>query len=117
MVLNSTTVQLSWRYPESPNGEIRGYSILLSSLVILNITLDTVDDTSNQTVIVSGLTPFTCHGFRVQAFSSSDKQNISHIGIATDEMFMRTDEDGREFTVLLYLYTSISFNTTFMAIS
>ncbi|XP_065901361.1 phosphatidylinositol phosphatase PTPRQ-like [Dysidea avara] len=101
MVLNSTTVKLSWQYPESPNGEIRGYSILYSSIpdnemMILNITLDTVDDTSNQTTIVSGLTPFTYYGFRARAFSFGDqnKQRIFvQVGISTNEIIMRTDED------------------------
>ena len=103
MVLNSTTVKLSWQYPESPNGEIRGYSILYSSIpdnemMILNITLDTVDDTSNQTTIVSGLTPFTYYGFRARAFSFGDqnKQRIFvQVGISTNEIIMRTDEDGK----------------------
>ena len=101
MVLNSTTVQLSWQYPESPNGEIRGYSILYSSIpdnemMILNITLDTVDDTSNQTTIVSGLTPFTYYGFRVRAFSfgSQNGQDVLNIGIATNEIRVQTDEFG-----------------------
>ena len=104
MVLNSTTVQLSWQYPESPNGEIRGYSILESSLVILNTTLDTVDDTSNQTVVVSGLTPFTIYGYRVRAFSFGDQTeqpNFVHIGIATVEIVVRTDEDGKICSTLL----------------
>ena len=103
MVLSSTTVQLSWQYPESPNGEIRGYSILYSSIpdnemMILNITLNTTDDTSNQTTIVSGLTPFTYYGFRVRAFSFGDQNErprFVHIGISTDEIRVRTDEDGK----------------------
>ena len=103
VVLNSTTVQLSWQYPESPNGEIRGYSILYSSIqdnemMILNITLNTTDDTSNQTTIVSGLTPFTYYGFRVRAFSFGDQNEQSDfviIGRLTDEIHMRTDEDGK----------------------
>jgi len=98
MVLNSTSVELSWQYPESPNGEIRGYYILESSLVILNITLNTVDDGSNQTVVVSGLTPFTIYRYRVRAFSfgdQNDRPDFVHIGIATDEIIVRTDEDGK----------------------
>ena len=103
IVLNSTAVELSWQYPESPNGEIRGYSILESSIsdidmMILNITLDTIDDTSNQTTIISGLTPFTNYGFRVRAFSFGDQNerpSFVHIGIATNEIRVRTDEDGK----------------------
>ena len=103
MVVNSSTVQLSWQYPESPNGEIRGYSILYSSIpdnemMILNITLDTIDDTSNQTTSVSGLTPFTLYGFRVRAFSFGDQNerpNFLHVGISTGEVNVRTNEDGK----------------------
>jgi len=103
MVVNSTTAKLSWQYPESPNGEIRGYSILYSSIpdnemMILNITLDTIDDTSNQTILVSGLTPFTNYSFRVRAFSFGDQNerpNFVHVGILTDEIHVRTNEDGK----------------------
>ena len=103
MAPTSTAVQLSWQYPESPNGEIRGYSILYSSIpdnemMILNITLNATDDTSNQTTIVSGLTPFTYYGFRVRAFSYGDQNerpNFVHVGILSDEIRVRTDEDGK----------------------
>ena len=113
MVLSSTTVQLSWQYPESPNGEIRGYSILYSSIpdnemMILNITLDTIDDTSNQTTIVSGLTPFTYYGFRIRAFSFGDQNeqpNVVHNGVLTDETLVRTHEDGK----FLLFYFSVCY--------
>ena len=103
IVLNSTAVQLSWQYPMSPNGEIRGYSILDSTppdieMVILNITLDSVNDNSNQTAVIAGLIPFTYYGFRVRAFSFGDQNerpNFVHIGIATDEIRVRTNEDGK----------------------
>ena len=115
MVLNSTAVQLSWQYPGSPNGEIRGYSILYSSIpdnemIILSITLDTIDDISNQTTVVSRLTPFTLYGFHVRAFSFGDQNerpNFVHIGISTDEIRVRTDEDGK-----IYSYTFIRVITT-----
>ena len=58
-VLNSTAVELSWLYPDAPNGRIKGYSILQSPHVMLNIILGTLNDKSNQTYVVSGLTPFT----------------------------------------------------------
>ena len=103
MVLNSTSVELSWQYPESPNGQIRGYYILYTSIldneiILLNFTLDTIDDASNQAIIVSGLAPFTYYGFRVRAFSFGDQNerpDFVHVGIATDEMIVRTNEDGK----------------------
>ena len=97
-VLNATAVQLSWQYPEIPNGQIRGYSIIDSTIpateiIVINITLDTVDDTSNQTTTVSELRPFTLYSFRVRAFSFGD-QNSLHVGISSDEVRVRTDEHG-----------------------
>ena len=102
-VLNSTAVELSWQYPEMPNGAIRGYSILYAEfpdieVILINITLDMINDASNQTAAVAGLVPFTQYSFRVRAFSfgdQNDRPNFVHIGIATDEMIVRTDEDGK----------------------
>ena len=103
MVLNSTAVELSWEYPESPNGEIRGYSILDAQFpdnekIVLNIALDTVNDASNQSAVVANLLPFTVYSFRVRAYSFGDQNerpNFTHIGIATDEIIVRTAEDGK----------------------
>ena len=103
VVLNSTTVELSWEYPNSPNGEIRGYSILyakfpFTEVTIVNITLGTINDAGDQTVVVTGLMPFTDYGFRVRAFSfgnQNEQPNFTLIGITTDEMTVRTDEDGK----------------------
>ena len=64
----------------------------------MNITLDTINDASDQTAVVAGLVPFTEYSFRVGAFSFGDQSNSSnfmHIGIATDEMIVRTAEDGK----------------------
>ena len=96
-------VQLTWQYPDSPNGEIRGYSILSAEPpameeVIRNITLEDVDDSSDQTTVVDGLESFTYYSFRVRAFSFGDpdeRPNFIHIGEATDEIIVRTDEDGK----------------------
>ena len=102
-ILNSTAAELSWQYPNSPNGEIRGYSILYAEFpaieeTLLNITLATINDGSNQTAVVGGLVPFTQYSFRVRAFSFGDQNerpNFIHIGIATEEIIVRTNEDGK----------------------
>ena len=102
-VLNSTAVELSWQYPESPNGDIRGYSILYAEFpaieeILLNITLDIINDPSNQTAVVAELIPFTQYSFRARAFSFGDQNeqpNFIHIGIATEEIIVRTNEDGK----------------------
>ena len=94
-----------------PNGEIRGYSILYAEFpdveevlrnIALNITLTSIDDRSNQTAVVAELVPFTRYSFRVRAFSFGDQNerpNFTHIGIATEEIIVRTNEDGK---VMLY---------------
>ena len=103
VVLNSTTVELSWEYPNSPNGVIRGYSILyakfpFTEVTIVNITLYAINDAGDQTVAVTGLIPFTDYSFHVRAFSfgnQNEQPNFTLIGIKTDEMIVRTDEDGK----------------------
>ena len=103
VVLNSIAVQLSWKYPNSPNGDIRGYSILYAKFpdiieYVFNITLAAINDNSDQTAVVSGLVPFTQYSFRVRAFSYGDQNeqpNFVHIGIASNEIIIRTAEDGK----------------------
>ena len=99
---------MSWQYPESPNGEIRGYHILSAEppaieQVIMNITLTVVNDNSDQTVVITELIPFTQYSFRVRAFSFGDpmeRPNFIHIGIASDEIIVRTHENGKMLLVI-----------------
>ena len=103
--INSTAVEISWSYPDSPNGEIQGYTILYAEYpddmeILIDITLDMIDDTSDQSYVIFELLPFTQYSFRVRAFSIDDENetlNFTHIGIASDEIIMRTDEDGKIF--------------------
>ena len=103
VVLNSTAVELSWRYPESPNGEIRGYLILIAEFpnheeILVNITLDIIDDASDQTFVITNLTPFTIYTFRVRAFSFGGQNKQAyfvHFGITTEGIIRRTAEDGK----------------------
>ena len=116
IVLNATAVQLFWQYPETPNGQIRGYSIIDSTIpateiVVINITLDTIDDISNQTTIVSGLIPFTLYSFRVRAFSFGD-QNVLHLGISTGEVRVHTDEHGKIWSWSKFFITDHWFHST-----
>ena len=99
-VLNSTAVELLWQYPDSPTGEIRGYSILyakfpVTEVIVINITLDAINDTSDQTAVVAGLLPFTKYSFRVRAFSQNNSSNLTFVGEATDEFIVRTAENGK----------------------
>ena len=94
---------ISWSYPDSPNGVILGYSILYAEFpdameVLVNITLDMIDDTSDQSYVIFDLLPFTQYSFRVRALSVGDENetlNFIHIGLASDEIIVRTDEDGK----------------------
>ena len=103
--INSTAVEISWSYPDSPNGEIQGYTILYAEYpddmeILIDITLDMIDDTSDQSYVIFELLPFTQYSFRVRAFSIDDENetlNFTHIGIASDEIIVRTDEDGKIF--------------------
>ena len=80
-----------------------GYSILYAEFpdameVLVNITLDMIDDTSDQSYVIIDLLPFTQYSFRVRAFSIDDENetlNFTYIGIASDEIIVRTDEDGK----------------------
>jgi len=135
VVLNSTAVELSWEYPDSPNGEIRGYSILYAEFpdieeLSINITLDTINDASGQTIVMDKLKPFTQYSFRVRSFSFGDQNerpNFTHIGIATDEVIVRTAEDGKIFlakhnnvwlpSITLHIVPEAPTNFTAVAIS
>ena len=102
-VINSTAVEMSWSYPDLPNGEILGYTILYAEFpdtmeILIDITFDTIDDSSDQSYVIFDLLPFTQYSFRVRAFSFDDENetlNFTHIGTASDEMIVRTDEDGK----------------------
>ena len=99
-VVNSTAVEISWSYPESTNGKIQGYTILYAEFpddmeILINITLNMIDDSSDQSYVVLDLLPFTQYSFRVRAFSLDDENYFTHIGIASDEIIIRTDEDGK----------------------
>ena len=66
--------------------------------VLVNITLDMIDDTNDQSYVIFDLLPFTQYSFRVRALSVGDENetvNFIHIGLASDEIIVRTDEDGK----------------------
>ena len=66
-----------------------------------------IDDTSDQRYVIFDLLPFTQYSFRVRAFSLNDENetlNFTHIGIASDEIIVRTDEDGK---ILLQLVSAL----------
>ena len=91
--LNSTAIELSWGYPDIPQGNITGYIIYnnLTSGGELNLTYPVMNDMEEQTYVFSGLMPFTNYQFRVTAFAVTD--TIIHFGIPSEPKTERTDED------------------------
>lgn len=79
--LNSTSILLSWGYPLFPRGEIRGYIIRydggmgMEDLEI-NETLDSLDNRSNQSIVIDMLQPFVNYTFRVAAYAIHEGGDI-----------------------------------------
>ena len=87
-------------YAEFPDGET----------ILINITLDIINDEADQTILVTGLKTFTQYTFRVRAYSFSDQNKttiFTHIGIASDEIIVTTAEDGK-ITTLIFIYLLFS---------
>ena len=99
--LNSTAIQLSWGYPDIPRGNITGYTIfhnistneITSNMSQFNLTLSPINDRSNQTHVIAGLSPFTYYEFRVGAFAETEEE--THYGLPSDPVVARTDEDSK----------------------
>ena len=90
MAINSTAVELTWGYPMFPRGEISGYIITNGSMEY-NLTLEMVDDMSDQSFVVDMLLPFTEYTFSVAAYAFHTSGVI--VG-ATDEVMELTLEAG-----------------------
>ena len=94
-VLNSTRIQVSWGYPEIPRGNITGYMIFTNTTENgqVNITLETLNDMSDQTHVFSGLRPFTYYEFEVAAFAETPEQ--THFGRPSEPIVIQTAEDSK----------------------
>ena len=101
--LNSTAIRLSWGYPEIPRGNITGYLIMTAAVPggQLNITLESINDMSNQTYDFGVLLPFTDYFFLVGAVAETEEQ--THYGNLSQRIVIRTNED-RKFAVCVYLH-------------
>ena len=118
--LNSTSIRVSWGYPEVPRGNIMGYNIFTNATGNgqLNITLQTVNDMGNQTHVFVGLLPFTYYQFRVEAFAVTPE--MTHFGETSEIIIRHTDEDRKThifslsfhfFQVAIYLYMDHNTNS------
>lgn len=85
-VISSTAVELTWGYPLFPRGLISGYVISVSGGLDseFNLTLEMVDDTSNQSFTVDMLQPFTTYTFSVAAYAFHQGATIE--GAASERM-------------------------------
>ena len=92
MTIDSSSIQIMWGFPTEPRGIIQGYIItykVVASEIEMeeNVTLETQNDSSNQTIVIDMLTPFTCYNFRVSAYAFSDTDDPFqvHLGMDTEE--------------------------------
>ena len=93
--INSTAIRVSWGYPEVPRGNITGYTIFTNATENgqLNVTLERVNDVSDQMHVFGGLEPFTYYTFRVAAFAVTPEQ--THIGQPSEPIMRETEQDSK----------------------
>ena len=115
MALNSTSILLEWNYPSMPLGIIMGYLIntntsasnippdvsvsTASNGIEVNITLEIVNDMSNQQFVFASLTPFTSYSFTVRAYSFQPEDDnspfIQHLGEPSNTVIVLTNQDSK----------------------
>ena len=111
--LNSTAIILRWSYPDTPNGPILGYIIETNATLSMpypdnvmniqnnrfNLTLQQLNNMSNQSLLFGNLRPFTAYFFSVSALAIQDADNNSnfviHQGAFSPEVISTTEQDGK----------------------
>lgn len=93
-VLNSTAVELSWRIPQQQSYDYSVFYLLIPTNILTKENISLSHD-SNTTHVVVGLLPFTWYSFRVVA------EPETHV--STDEVVVRTHEDGKTFCCCIYV--------------
>ena len=94
--VNSTSIKLTWGYPQTPQGLIAGYQIMHNTSLSfnpVNITIST-NDTSQQNYTFSGLIPFKVYSFSVRAYSYSTRLSAQIYGNYNQQLVIRTLQDG-----------------------
>ena len=82
MVINSTTVEVTWDAPSITNGILRYYTVVYGSsgdMEMMEV------NSSDVTVLVSGLDPFTNYTFYVLAVTITPSEASDSITVVTDE--------------------------------
>ena len=100
--INSTAVELTWGYPETPRGNISGYTILHNAtqdgnITTFNFTLSVINDQNDQSLLFGELRPFTCYQFQVGAYSFSDDFQV-HFGAYNDVPVVVCTAEASEFS-------------------
>ena len=94
--VNSTSIKLTWGYPQTPQGLIAGYQIMHNTSLSfnpVNITIST-NDSSQQSYTFSGLIPFTVYSFNVRAYSYSTRLSAQIYGNYNQQLVISTLLDG-----------------------
>ena len=98
--VNSTSIKLTWGYPQTPQGLIAGYQIMHNTSLSfnpVNITIST-NDSSQQSYTFSGLIPYMAYSFSVRAFNYLIRPSVSTsliYGNYSQELFIQTLSDGK----------------------
>ena len=96
--VNSTSIKLTWGYPQTPQGLIAGYQIMHNTSLSfnpVNITIST-NDSSQQTYMFIDLNPFTVYSFTIRAYSYSTRLSALVYGNYNQQLVIRTLQDGME---------------------
>ena len=81
-VINSTTVEVTWDPPSITNGILRYYTVVYGSsddMEMMEV------NSSDVTVLVSGLDPFTSYTFYVLAVTITPSELSDNVTVLTDE--------------------------------
>ena len=81
-VINSTTVEVTWDPPSITNGILRYYTVVYGSsddMEMMEV------NSSDVTVLVSGLDPFTNYTFYVLAITVAPSEPSDSVTVRTDE--------------------------------
>jgi len=92
--INSTTVEVTWDPPNITNGILRYYTVVYGSsddMEMMEV------NSSNVTVLVSGLDPFTNYTFYVLAVTIAPSQPSDNVTVVTDEAGRNTIIESLEF--------------------
>ena len=119
MALNSTSIMLKWNYPSMPRGSIIGYLINSNASasnvstgvragvsvssdgdgIEVNITLEPVNDMTDQKFVFASLTPSVFYSFTVRAYSFQFEDDnspfVQHLGEPSNTVIVQTNQGSK----------------------